>query len=146
MKNTLNLSDLLTACNQLEASLFYWRYSAPGIWPVDELEDDDLKAFIADLYDLATTCWYMGRPLNAGNREAYVYHETSWLERRELAALTRQLLQCCDPELIYAYRQPERSEYETIRLLEQTHAQLIGAVYGQQAGEETLEAGELRFG
>jgi hypothetical protein len=32
-----------------------------------------------------------------------------------------------------------------IRLLEQTHAQLIGACYGQHPGEETLDAHELIF-
>jgi hypothetical protein len=143
---TLNFADLLPTCNQLQASLFYWRYSAPGIWPVDELEDEDLKTFVADIYALAHTCRCMHMPVMAPNRKPYVYHETQWLERRELVILTRELLWCCDLDLVYEYRQPDLPEYEAVRLLEQTHAQLIGAVYGDRPGMETVAADEIRFG
>ena len=63
----------------------------------------------------------------------------------ELLSLTRQLLFCCDLELIYEYRQPDLVEYEAIRMLEQIHAQLIGAAYGQHPFMDTLEAEQVKF-
>lgn len=47
--------------------------------------------------------------------------------------------------MIYQYRDLRPGEYDTIRLLEQTHAQLIGAYYYQHTGEELLAADAICF-
>jgi len=142
---TLNFSTLPNDLNRLETSLLYQRYEAPGIWPLSELDDDAFHYFMTSLYHLTHECLAMHLRRNAPERIPYIYVPQDDAGLPEMIRLTRQLIWCCDMELIYSYRPLARGEYDTIRLLEQTHAQLIGAHYYQRPGEETLAANELHF-
>ena len=146
MKNlTVDFSTLLQVFNRLEVSLFYWRYSGPDGWLMGELEDKDLKAFIAGLYKLTHECLCMQLHVNTPGMPAYVSCTGQWLEKRELIIMTRELIFCCELGTIYPYRELSRNECEIIRYLEIIHAQLIGDYYFQHPGMELVQAHEIRF-
>ena len=132
----------------LENGLTDLRFEGPGIWPLCELDETELKVYFAGLHKLMHQCLAMHLRCEAPAMARFLSFADAPLETlgyRRLIQLTRELLFCCDLNLIYEYRMPTGAEYDIIRLLEQTHAQLIGAYYGQRPGEETLDAHELIF-
>jgi hypothetical protein len=149
MKNIeLSFSTLLADFNRLETSLLKCRHEAPGIWPLSELDDGEFNHFINSLYGLTHECLAMHLRCDVPEQIPYLYDFTAEDDdagREELIRLTRQLIFCCDVELINEYRPLARDEYFTIRLLEMTHAQLIGAHYYQHPGEESIGPDEIRF-
>lgn len=129
----------------LYTSLNDLRYEAPGIWPVCELDDETYHDFFLKLNELASDCLVMHW---CGETPTAPYALTTagpYMDFPDMIRFTRELLWCCDTDLIYEYRSLAPGEYETIRLLEQTHAQLIGAHYYQHPGEDTLDADKLCF-
>lgn len=140
-----NFNDLPIHLMFLESGLRDLRFEGPGIWPLCELNDADFHEFIRDLYKLAHDALAMHYVVFPPPRVAFVPTTVVLYGYPDLIRCTRELIWCCDLELILAYRPLHPGEYETIRLLEQTHAQLIGAFYGRRAGEEEISADMLRF-
>jgi len=141
----LDFNTLLDATEHLEASLFYWRYCDNGIWPLDELEDEEVQAFIDALYQLSHECLCMQLRVNAPELAPYDHAVPEYLTRPELIVLTRQLIFCCDTRLIREYRAITGRERQVIRLLEQAHAQLIGAHYFAHPHVVSVSSRDIRF-
>lgn len=129
----------------LRTSLNDLRHEAPGIWPIAELNDEEYDDFFLKLNELASECLAMHGCPETPAKNYQLTNSGCFMNYPDMIRFTRELIWCCDIDLIYEYRLLHTGEYDTIRLLEQTHAQLIGAYYYQHPGEETLAADELRF-
>lgn len=138
MKLTLDPQTLGPQIALLRDSLGNMRWTAKAIRPLRELNDTAFFEFIEVLYALSHESLCMHLRLNAPELAplppfgGYIALET------ELTGLTHQLLWCCDEALISEYRAVTLMEYETIRLLEQIHNQLIGAHYLQCSGHKII--------
>lgn len=137
--------NVFSEVNSLEIYLFQWRYAAPGIWPVEDLEDSELAQFIIDLRCLSKECLCMRLRVNMLSVCVDLDGEELFLGRAEVIVLTRNLLFCCDRRLIAEYRELTLREREVIRLLEQIHVALIGAHFRTHPFESTVCMRDIRF-
>lgn len=145
-KSSFNYDQLPVSILFLETTLAELRYEAPGIWPICQLNDQEFHDFFTRLHNLAHECLAMYGCEQVPQKSYYVItYRGILMNYPEMIRFTRELIWCCDMELIYAYRPLAPGEYDTIRLLEQTHAQLIGTYYYQHPGEEIVDADKIRF-
>jgi len=129
----------------LRTSLNDLCHEAPGIWPLCTLNDEEYYEFFLKLNELARECLAMHQCPDMPVKKYALTTTGRFMNYPDMIRFTRELIWCCDIDLIYEYRLLHTGEYNTIRLLGQTHAQLIGAHYYQHPGEETLGADEIRF-
>jgi hypothetical protein len=144
-KPSFSKKQLILGLVSLYSGLKDLRHEAPGIWPLSELEEDEYHDFFQKLQDLATQCMGMHGCFELPEQKYRMTMTEILMDYPDMIRFTRELIWCCDMDLITEYRQLVKGEYETIRLLEQTHAQLIGAFYVQRPGEETLGTDQFRM-
>ena len=144
-KPSFTPKQLTTGLVLLYSALEDLRHDAPGIWPLSELGEDDYHDFFLKLQALATQCRSMHGCPETPETKYRLATSKILMDYPDMIRFTRELIWCCDMDLITEYRPLAKGEYETIRLLEQTHAQLIGAYYVRRPGEETLGTDQFRI-
>lgn len=146
MKKPENIlrNDLADVVERLENFLCDQNH-ADALWPVAELEAEDIENFSNALYRLSWECLAIHARENMPPFP--LYRSASFVsgDFPSMIRATRLLVQCCDGLLIEEYRDVTPAERETINLLEQLHHAMIGHYYFQHPGLETVSAQEVRF-
>jgi len=115
------------------------------IWPVADMDKDALHEFSENLHRLTWECLAMAGRMNMPRYQAYDSDHEWTTDYGVLIRLTGTWVQCCDKNLIGEYRDLTVMEDQTITLLQQLHSAMIGHVYFQHPGMETVAAREVRF-
>ena len=136
--------DLSDIVGRLETFLCD-QHHTDALWPVAELETEDIENFINALYCLSWECLAIHALENMPTFPLYRAAAFCSGDFPAMIQATRQLVQCCDELLIEEYRDVTPAERETIGLLEQLHHALIGHYYFQHPGMDTVSAHEVKF-
>lgn len=130
----LGLAHLADRLNQLETSLFHYRFTGYDHWLINRLESNELSGFVRGLFFLAKECLYMQQRINASGDIEFCSCDFIVLSKTEVIELTRELIFCCDLTQLSEYRRVTAAEYQQVRYLEIIHAELIGDVYFSHPG------------
>jgi len=145
MEKGLHLfEDLQYDIRLLENTLVERAYT-DHIWPAKDLSEEELHEFADDLHRILWECLAMYKQVDMPVYEPYSTDHTCTAGYISLIEITRAWLRFGQEALIAEYRCPTPAELAALELLQQIHSAMIGQVYGDRPGMETVSADEMRF-